>query len=970
MVLRLAWVTPFGPRSDVGAFSRNILDAARRDHAARVRIIPVIQRNGPAYFAEGPALTLDDHFDPAVLEAFDHPVYNLGNNAENHGRVTRLALARPGVVVLHDVVMHPTLAFEAFEVARDASAYAALLAAEHGVPGLDAVAASGVLARPSRAAFLPWESAHAADLPLIGPFVASAAAVVVHSAFAAARIRPLTTAPVLTLGIPHDQKPSLSEAELAAWAEATCRAERPLAVAFGHIARAKCLDLVLRAMALAPPSLRLLIAGRPVEPGLPAELEALAAQLGLAGRVTLETDVTVARLQAIKREADIFVNIRHPNTESASGSLAEMLDAGKPVILHPAGAYAEVPEAAALRIASVSDPAELAAALAALAADPERRVALGAAGQAEARRWSGGGYVARLLDFLDAEGPAIRRRQGVHAARRAGTLAALAALDPADHAFARGAAWARLFAGPLLAHARAPDAAPFLALPVPELRGLIVAGLLGQAENPWAILAAEALLATGDRPAAYRAVAQTLALRAFAEGGPPPGAALLDAAEPAALPLLAAISPAALSAGLVAYVWGRLPSRAELTGTLGPGERAAGAALRLLDSDAARRRGLPEAERRALAAICAGLSAPWEAGIPEAPLLTAEAPLLPGRGLDAALRGPWGAMGVDGAPALGTACGLALRLPPAGGVARRIGLDLRLDPHGLATQPVGGEPTGPGADRPSAVVVAPGMSRPAGPPHADTGPAPSRGPGSSGPPIMTPGLAADDPEPGRQGHAPVTLDAWAGAHRLPSIMLGPGADTRAELTLPATLRPEDGVLILLDGWVGGLPPGALRLSGATLLGEGEAAPPPLLPPGVRVAVTPADPLAAALLAGPWYGLEAGGAWSRGPAARIVARLPEGAWRLGLDLRVEGIAAQGPKRVTAAAAGRPLAEALFTDTATQRLTVPLADAPLGAGRVLRLDLDCGAAANLAALGLGGDTRELGLMLVALTLEPAA
>jgi glycosyltransferase involved in cell wall biosynthesis len=933
MVLRLAWVTPFGPRSDVGAFSRNILAAARRDHAARVAVIPVIQPNGPAYFAEGPALTLDHCFDAAVLEAFDHPVYNLGNNAENHGRITRLALARPGVVVLHDVVMHPTLAFEAFETARDASAYAALLAAEHGVAGLDAVAGSGVLARPPRPAFLPWESAHAAALPLIGPFVASAAAVVVHSAFAAARIRPLTTAPVLALGIPHDQKPSLSDTELAAWAEATRRAGRPLAVAFGHIARAKCLDLVLRAVALAPPSLRLLIAGRPVEPGLPGELESLAAQLGLAGRVTFETDVTVARLQAIKREADIFVNMRHPNTESASGSLSEMLDAGKPVVLHPAGAYAEVPEAAAVRIASVSDPAELAAALAALAADPERRIALGAAGRAEARRWSGRGYVARLLEFLEAEGPAIRRRQGVHAARRAGTHAALAALDPADQAFARAAAWARLFAGPLLSHARVPDAAPFLALPVPELRGLIVAGLLGQAENPWAILAAEALLAAGDRPAATRAVVQAMALRGFAEGGPPPDAALLDQAEPAALPLLAAISPAALSAGLVAYVLGRLPSRADLAETLRPGERAAAAALRLLDGDAARRRGLPEAERRALAMICAGLAAPWDAGLPNAPLLTAAAPLLPGRGLDVALRGPWGAMGLDGAPALGTACGLALRLPApaAGEAARRIGLDLLLDAG--AGQPAGGAAEGSARLEPA----------PTGSGAASAGPA-------------SPGDAM--------------LAVQAGLLRLPPLALRPGVATRAELTLPAALRPEEGVLILLDGWAGGLAPGTLRLAGATLLGEGEAAPPPLLPPGMRVAVTPADPLAAALLAGPWYGLEAGGAWSRGPAGRLVARLPDGAWQLRLELRVEGVAAQGPKRVTAAAEGTVLAEALFADTATQRLTVPLAAAPLGAGRVLRLDLACGAAANLAVLGLGGDTRELGLMLVALTLEPAA
>ncbi|MFN6955293.1 MAG: glycosyltransferase, partial [Acetobacteraceae bacterium] len=782
MVLRLAWLTPFGPRSDIGAFSRNLLAAARREQAGRVAIMPVSPPEDSGCFAEGPRLSLDDRFDPELLDAFDHPVFNVGNDAVSLGRINRLALSRPGVVILHDVVLHPALAAEAFEGAGDPAAYAALVAEQHGVPGLVTLAASGVLARPPRPAFLPWESGHVASLPLVGPFVAGAAAVVVHSAFAAERIRPLTRAPLLTLGLPFDQKPSLTDEDLAAWAAATRRAERPLVVAFGGIARGKCLELLVRALALAPPTLRLLIAGRPAEPGLPDELRALAAQLGLGARVAVEAGVSVARLQQIKREADILVNLRHPNTEGASGSLVEMLDAGKPVILHPSGCYAEVPEGAALRVGTLSDPAELAAALAALAADPERRIALGAAGRAEARRLSGGGYMARLLEFLDAEGPTIRRRQGLHGNRRAASHAALASLHPADAAFAADAARARIFAGPLLARARGPDAAPFLALPLPALRGLIIVGLLGQADNPWAIAAADALLATGDRPSAFRATAQALALRDFAEGRPPPDAALLDAAEPAALPLLAALSPEALAAGIIAYLHGRLPSRAEIAGIaarLRGGERAAALALSLLDSEPVLRRGLPEAERRDLLRLCTRLAAPWEAGMPDAAPLSGEAPLAPGRTMEAALRGAWGPMGVDGARSLGPSAALAVRLPPSDAPARRIGLDLLLEAE-----------------------------------------------------------SAD----------PATLRVWAAGQPLAAPPLPVGRPARLELALPAALRPDQGLPLLLDGWEAGI--AAIRLRGVVLLGEGEAAPAPLLPEGRRIAFTPAEPLAAALLAGP------------------------------------------------------------------------------------------------------------------------
>jgi hypothetical protein len=683
-------------------------------------------------------------------------------------------------------------------------------------------------------------------------------------------------------------------------------------------------------MALAPPKLRLLIAGRPAEPGLPEELRALAAQLGLGSRVAVETAVSVARLQQIKREADMFVNLRHPNTEGASGSLVEMLDAGKPVLLHPSGCYAEVPEGAAVRVGTLSDPADLASALAALAADPERRIALGAAGRAHARRLSGGGYIARLLDFLDAEGATIRRRQGLHGSRRAAKHSALAALDPADAAFAADAARARIFAGPLLARARGPDAAPFLALPLPVLRGLIVVGLLGQAENPFAIAAADSLLATSDRPAAFRATVQALALRDLAEGGPPPESALLDVAEPAALPLLAALSPEALAAGVVAYLLGRLPSRAEianLAARLRGGERAAALALALLDSEPVLRRGLPEADRRELLRICARLAAPWEAGVPDAAPLSGEAPLTPGRMLEAALRGAWGPMGVEGVRSLGPSAALAVRLPPSDAPARRIALDLRLvTPADRAGERVhGGRPPGPPAD--VAVLAAAGH-------------------GVSDAAVLA--------------LAPLRL--WAAGQPLAVPPRPVGRPVGVELSLPAALHPEEGIPLLLDGWEAGI--AAIELRGVALLGEGEVAPAPLLPEGRRITFTPAEPLAAALLAGPWYDLEPGGVWTRGPAGRLVARVPPGTWRLLLDLRVEGIAAQGPKRLTASVEGTVLAEALLTDSAPRRIAVPL---PAAHGGEIRLDLDCGVAANLAALGLAPDTRDLGIMLVAATLE---
>lgn len=48
--------------------------------------------------------------------------------------------------------------------------------------------------------------------------------------------------------------------------------------------------------------------------------------------------------------ADLCVNLRRPNTESASGSLIQQMLHGKAVVVLPTGFYGEVPEDAVVRV--------------------------------------------------------------------------------------------------------------------------------------------------------------------------------------------------------------------------------------------------------------------------------------------------------------------------------------------------------------------------------------------------------------------------------------------------------------------------------------------------------------------------------------------------------------------------------------------------------------------------------------------
>ena len=65
--------------------------------------------------------------------------------------------------------------------------------------------------------------------------------------------------------------------------------------------------------------------------------------MGLKEIVRFETGVSDARLVELAGDADLFINLRKPNTEGSSASLVEQLDTGRPVVVLDSGCYGEVP---------------------------------------------------------------------------------------------------------------------------------------------------------------------------------------------------------------------------------------------------------------------------------------------------------------------------------------------------------------------------------------------------------------------------------------------------------------------------------------------------------------------------------------------------------------------------------------------------------------------------------------------------
>jgi glycosyltransferase involved in cell wall biosynthesis len=676
MTHSLAWVTPFGRASDIGAFSRNILlDFASAGPGAGISPSVVVHENGPTYWTELPTIPLTGGAaDTQMLAAYDFRIFNIGNNHENHHYINQLALRIPGVVVVHDLVMQHYLAWKIFEQQKRPEVYARLMAEYYGMSGLDIVASSRICSALVNPIYAPWDTPHVNATPLIEPFVQTAAAVVVHSEFAEKLLRPLFDGPMLRLQLPWDKKESLDDAQLESWVKVTRNRHRCLIAAFGHIGRNKCLETVVQAFAesaVLREHARLIIAGYPGDPHYIEQLRLMVSHLGLGQLIDFEFSISEQRLDTLKRDADIFVNLRYPNTESASGSLNEQLNAGKPVVIYPTGAYAEVDDRGAVKVDRLGGAPAVAAALEKLTTDAAARVRIGKAGRAFVRRIGRREYVAQLSAFL-LENAALLRQRGACIAGR-NLPAALPTRAEVGPRWAAGLARARWLFGAL-------DCSPFeLDLSIFRdwddrlLARYIVVGLFGHARGGTLDDAVQAMLQNCDRWQVAQAVGEAYVLARLARGQSDPGGRMVRLA--GAVPalngetwrLLAALEPALFIRACYLGLLGRVaePAEVDLYVVRLSNDNAHNIVREFISSEEFAQRGIAADLLRSLRE--------WSANAPKIDLSVPEIPLgvpvlLSDTQPESAsfLTAGWHATERDGVWSHSTMSGLHFRLPPLG----------------------------------------------------------------------------------------------------------------------------------------------------------------------------------------------------------------------------------------------------------------------------------------------------------------
>ena len=266
----------------------------------------------------------------------DLPVYHVGNNPDAHGWIVDALRRAPGLVVLHDFVLHHLVAGLTIG-RRDGHAYLDAMEREGGVVGR--LLGHAVLDKR-----IPplWEN-RPEDFHLAGEVLALATGVIAHSAYVRDRVRAAGYGGRVWI-VPHPAFPVPQGAAADVPGD-------PLFGTFGNVNASKRVPQMLEAFARVRRDRTgsgLLLVGA-VSPGF--DLDRRLQRLGLDGAgLVREGFVDEARLWALMKACDVHVNLRSPTMGETSGTAIRALSLGKPLVVSDVGWFAELPGDVALKV--------------------------------------------------------------------------------------------------------------------------------------------------------------------------------------------------------------------------------------------------------------------------------------------------------------------------------------------------------------------------------------------------------------------------------------------------------------------------------------------------------------------------------------------------------------------------------------------------------------------------------------------
>lgn len=373
MSARIDLVSPLPPvRSGIADYALDLLPALAERTEVRVLRLPgqPVDERILEHYRPEPVSELDPADEDRV------PLYQMGNN-EHHLGVWEAAMETPGVLVLHDLVLHHFL-YERTLGESDFEGYRAQLTHDHGWIG--------------EAASMPrrWgaygDAAHF-ELPARRQLLRRQRGVLVHSAWAASELReedPELRVRGVPMAIPLPEPPA--EDTVRAFRRRLGIPDRAVLVgSFGFQTPIKRTPAAVRALARPELANAHLLIGGEVAPVLDLESEARIA--GVAARVHRLGFLPYREWETAITACDACINLRYPSAGETSASLLRVLALGRPAAVSEYGQFRDLPEEAVVHIPlGEGEEDALAGRIAALVSRPERIERAGAAARAYVRK--------------------------------------------------------------------------------------------------------------------------------------------------------------------------------------------------------------------------------------------------------------------------------------------------------------------------------------------------------------------------------------------------------------------------------------------------------------------------------------------------------------------------------------------------------------------------------------------------------
>lgn len=370
--MRVALVSPLPPEpTGIADYTLDVAEALRVAHDVDL------------YDARA---TLDGLLAAHAGRPYDGVVYQVGNGPAHDFQYDWMARA-PGIVVLHDLVLHHARSrvhlqsAEALAYTANPSSAAKRDVAAARIRRYDAEADAaypGLGARLREAHLNTTGDLLLFAYPFFHEALRRATAAGAHNGFMAdalADARPGLT--VRRVAMPMRALPVSAERVAARRAALGFSGDDFVVGSFGLATREKRLESVARAVArIAPflPAVRLLIVG-PVADS--AWLDGAIASAGIANRTVVTGRVPLDALPEYMGAADAVAHLRWPTGRETSAALLRVLAQGRPCLIADLAHQTEIPENAAVRIDVTDEEGGLARGLLDLARDRARALRLG-----------------------------------------------------------------------------------------------------------------------------------------------------------------------------------------------------------------------------------------------------------------------------------------------------------------------------------------------------------------------------------------------------------------------------------------------------------------------------------------------------------------------------------------------------------------------------------------------------------------